>query len=350
MTFSPTQFQTRLLNWYAVNQRILPWRAGVGDVPKPYHVFLSEIMLQQTTVPTVINYFGGFTDRWPTIQDLARASLDDVLHAWQGLGYYARARNMHKCAGIIVQNYGGQFPRDEATLLKLPGIGPYTAAAISAIAFGKSSVVVDGNIERIISRVFAIGEPLPKSKPLIKEKAALLTPAHDAGDYAQALMDLGAAICKPTSPQCFLCPVQEFCMAHGQGLEEAYPKFMPKGEKPSRYGAVFWVQNQRGEVLIRKRPEQGLLGGMMEIPSSPWRNEKLDILEEKSSAPFEMIWQEVPGTVKHTFTHFHLYLKILQGTTMDSKDGLWVHPRNFQHYAFPTLMKKVITHKLSSMK
>ncbi len=344
MKISPIHFQNNLFNWYEAHQRVLPWRARLGEAPNPYHVFLSEIMLQQTTVPTVISYFEFFITKWPTIHDLAKASLDEILHAWQGLGYYARARNLHKCAGIIAQDYGGKFPEDEQTLLSLPGIGPYTAAAILAIAFGKSAVVVDGNVDRIISRVFAIDTPLPQSKPLIKEYAASLTPSHHGGDYAQAMMDLGSMICKPTSPLCSACPVQEFCLAHKKNLEESYPKFMPKVEKPSRYGTVFWIENHQGEVLIRRRSEKGLLGGMMEIPSSPWQNEKPGMVEQRLNEPCDAEWEEVPGVIKHTFTHFHLYLRVLRATGEDPIPGLWVHPTDFHHHAFPTLMKKVIRH------
>jgi len=344
MLISPQDFQKNLLNWYMQFQRVLPWRAISPELPNPYHVFLSEIMLQQTTVPTVIRYFDLFITKWPRIQDLAQATLDEILHAWQGLGYYARARNLHKCAQVITQTHAGVFPQEEEELHQLPGIGPYTAAAISAIAFGKASVVVDGNIERIMSRVFAIEDPLPRSKSLIKEKAAFLTPFHQPGEYAQALMDLGSSICRPKVPLCQECPLHKFCLASHQNRASLYPKFLPKVKKPEKYATVFWVQNQKGQVLIQRRPEKGLLGGMMEIPSSMWQDQKNSQKVVLSEAPFPLEWQEKSGIIKHTFTHFHLYLNVVCGVVTEHHPGLWVYPQDFHHYAFPTLMQKVIRH------
>ncbi len=338
----------KILLWYDRYRRHLPWRSAPGAQADPYHVWLSEIMLQQTTVVTVKSYFEFFLKTWPKIGDLAAAPLDDVLHAWQGLGYYARARNLHKCANVIVAEFAGQFPDEESRLLELPGIGPYTAAAIAAIAFGKKATPVDGNIERVMARLFAISEALPKSKPKLRDLADAMTPDHRAGDYAQALMDIGATICTPKKPTCSLCPLSGGCKAEDLGIAADLPVRAPKKKKPTRFGTAFWLSNSAGEILLRRRPEQGLLGGMIEVPSSHWQEDLKNTVETLSEAPVQTEWQVLPGKVRHTFTHFHLELDVIAGScqTMASTDGIWCDVTDFGLHALPTVMKKVVAHAL----
>lgn len=336
--------QNRLLDWYDVHRRILPWRAAPGDHADPYEVWLSEIMLQQTTVVTVKGYFDRFLERWPTVQDLAAADLDEVLTEWAGLGYYARARNLHKCARLVAER--GGFPEMEEELLALPGIGRYTAAAIASIAFDRPATVVDGNVERVISRLRAIEIPLPDSKPVIYDCAETLTPQNRPGDFAQAMMDLGATVCTPKSPKCLLCPWQDACAARAAGLELELPRKKPKKPRPTRIGTVFWLERDNGqgrEVLLRRRPEKGLLGGMMEVPSSPW-DENGDQGEAVTHAPVYVGWQPVDDTVRHIFTHFVLELNVLRGTLTSAKhvDGVWVALDDLDKQALPTVMKKVV--------
>jgi A/G-specific adenine glycosylase len=337
---------TKILGWYDAHRRTLPWRSEPGVVPNPYHVWLSEIMLQQTTVATVKSYFEYFLTRWPKIENLAKAPLDDVLHAWQGLGYYARARNLHKCAQAISSDYDCRFPETESALLTLPGIGPYTASAIMAIAFNKKSTPMDGNIERVITRLYAVMEPLPKSKKYLYQLAIKMTPDLRAGDYAQALMDIGATICTPRSPNCGICPLTRNCVANLKGLEAELPKREKKPTKPLRRAIVFWVTRSSGKVLLRRRPERGLLGGMIEIPSSSWEVEKKSHKELIEQAPFDINWMIIPGSVRPTFTHFHLDLEILSGTYEGEslKGDIWSMPHQFSDHALPTVMKKVIAH------
>ncbi|HYU11045.1 MAG TPA: A/G-specific adenine glycosylase, partial [Stellaceae bacterium] len=258
-----------LLAWYDRHRRDLPWRSPAGTRADPYRVWLSEIMLQQTTVVTVAPYFDRFVARWPDIRALAAASLDEVLHEWQGLGYYARARNLHACARAVVARHGGYFPENPAQLRALPGIGDYTAAAIAAIAFDHGSAAVDGNVERVVARLFAVVEPLPAAKPRLKALATALVPARRAGDFAQAMMDLGATLCTPRRPRCVLCPWREACAARAAGIADNLPARLDKPERPWRYGVVFWLSRGDGAVLLRRRPEKGLLGGMIELPSTP---------------------------------------------------------------------------------
>ena len=340
---STSQISKPLLAWYDVHRRDLPWRAPPGTVPDPYHVWLSEIMLQQTTVATVGPYYGDFLARWPNIEKLAAALLDDVLHAWQGLGYYSRARNLHRCARQIFTDHDGRFPETEATLRSLPGIGPYTAAAIAAIAFGAKATPVDGNIERVMARLFAVTEPLPGAKKAIKARAEDQTPALRAGDYAQALMDLGATVCKPRGPVCADCPLAEKCRAYANGDVERYPVRPPKKKRPTRYGTVFWAERDDGAVLVRRRDEKGLLGGMMEFPSTPWLETEACDEAFDDAAPFAADWSPVTGTVVHVFTHFRLELGVVRAAVKDAAGGnrLWCHPDNFGDLALPTVMKKV---------
>jgi A/G-specific adenine glycosylase len=345
-SYKPSKtFADELLAWYDQNHRRLPWRAEAGEFADPYAVWLSEIMLQQTTVVTVKGYFETFLSRWPSASDLAEADLDDVLHAWQGLGYYARARNLHKCSQVVANDFGGQFPDTEDALLTLPGIGPYTAAAIAAIAFGRVTVPVDGNIERVISRLYVIEEPLPGTKPVIKKLVSFAVSKSRPGDFAQALMDLGATVCTPRNPQCMICPLSHVCDGRKLNRADQFPKKAPKKAKPTRRGVVFWVVQKNGAVLIRRRPEKGLLGGMMEFPSTDWDE---GAWSEKAALKFAPVkapsWQRLPGLVRHTFTHFHLELTVMTAKihSSEQKLGIWCPMNDLPNYALPTLMKKVV--------
>jgi A/G-specific adenine glycosylase len=334
----------RLLAWYDRDGRRLPWRAAAGTAADPYHVWLSEIMLQQTTVPAVVPYFRAFLDRWPTVDALAAASVDEVTAAWAGLGYYARARNLHKCAGVVATEHGGRFPDDESALRKLPGIGDYTAAAIAAIAFGRKAVVVDGNVERVVARLAAIEEPLPAAKPLIKAQAADLVPDRRCGDYSQALMDLGATLCTPRRPACGLCPWMAPCAGRRAGIAADLPRKAPRKDKPTRFGVAFWTVRWDGAVLLRRRPPTGLLGGMMEIPSSPWRDIPWTAAEAARHAPLACDWRPMRGVVRHTFTHFHLELSVVAGLARGGALPAcrWVTPEALAEEALPTAMRKIV--------
>jgi A/G-specific adenine glycosylase len=336
-----------LLRWYDRHRRELPWRALPGERADPYHVWLSEIMLQQTTVPTVGPYFDRFVARWPDMHALAAAPLDDVLHAWQGLGYYARARNLHACARAVIERHGGQFPDDVAALRALPGIGEYTAAAIAAIAFDRPVAAVDGNVERVAARLFAVRETLPAAKPRLKQLAAGLVPDERAGDFAQAMMDLGATLCTPRRPRCVLCPWRDDCAARALGIAEDLPAQAAKPERPLRHGVAFWLARADGAVLLHRRPEKGLLGGMIELPSTPWRDAAWSIAEAIEAAPAATAWRALPGVVEHGFTHFRLDMAILAGATDHPPDGIWATPAQFKDYAFPTLTKKLVRYALS---
>jgi len=346
----------RLLRWYDAHARDLPWRVPparrkAGERPDPYRVWLSEIMLQQTTVAAVGPYFRAFTERWPSVQALAKAKREDVLAAWAGLGYYSRARNLHACALAVVQDHGGDFPQTEAGLRALPGIGAYTAAAIAAIAFDRPAVVVDGNVERVMARLFAVETPLPAAKPDLKALAALPTPEAPEGrpgDYAQAVMDLGATICTPRKPACVLCPWAEDCAARALGLAEALPRKSPKKPKPTRTGAAFWITRADGSVLLVTRADKGLLGGMIAPPSSAWEEGALDEAAVLAQAPkvAGANWRCLPGLVRHTFTHFHLELSVYAARVPErsaaklARDlgGAWHDP---DKAGLPTLMRKV---------
>jgi A/G-specific adenine glycosylase len=336
-----------LLAWYDRHRRDLPWRARPGETPDPYRVWLSEIMLQQTTVVTVAPYFVRFVARWPDIRALAAAALDEVLHEWQGLGYYARARNMHACARVVVERHDGRFPADPTALRTLPGIGDYTAAAIAAIAFDHCSAAVDGNVERVVARLFAVDEPLPRAKPKLRALANALVPEQRAGDFAQAVMDLGAVLCTPRRPRCVLCPWRGACAAAAAGIAESLPARADKPERPVRYGVVFWLVRSDGAVLLRRRPEKGLLGGMIELPSTPWRETPWDESEAIGVAPAVTGWVALPGTVQHGFTHFRLELALMAGRTAAASEGIWARPDEFKNYAFPTLTKKLVNYALS---
>jgi len=338
-----------VLAWYDRHRRTLPWRAPTGERPEPYVVWLSEIMLQQTTVATVGDYFRRFIARWPTVEALAAAPLDEVLSAWAGLGYYARARNLHACANVVAEQRGGRFPDDEQSLRTLPGIGRYTAAAIAAIAFDRPASAVDGNVERVIARLFAIETPLPDAKPEIAEHAARLVPRNRAGDYAQALMDLGATVCTPRNPRCMLCPLAAACRARKLGIAEQLPARAPKQQKPTRRGLAFVLARRDGAILLRKRPVTGLLGGMDEVPSSVWREGTFAPERALAEAPVPACWQILDGIVRHTFTHFHLELTVARATAAtDGPAGLpgaaWCTIDRMTERALPTVMRKVIAH------
>ncbi|PDT02132.1 A/G-specific adenine glycosylase [Rhizobium chutanense] len=337
-----------LLDWYDRHHRDLPWRispgmAARGVQPDPYHVWLSEVMLQQTTVQAVKPYFEKFLQRWPDVTDLAAAETEAVMAAWAGLGYYARARNLKKCAEAVATEHGGVFPDTEEGLKSLPGIGDYTAAAVAAIAFNRPAAVMDGNVERVISRLYAIDAPLPAAKPLMKEKVAQLTPAARPGDFAQAMMDLGATICTPKRPACSLCPFRDACQALKLSDPELFPVKAAKKEKPVRYGAAFIAVTGEGEILLRRRADSGLLGGMTEVPTSAW-TARLDGETSVSAAPFEAAWQAC-GTVIHVFTHFELRLSIWRAAIAGQvarDDGWWEPVTNLEAQALPTIMKKAI--------
>ena len=343
-------FDSSLLEWYDRHARDLPWRAKGGQRPDPYHVWLSEVMLQQTTVATVGPYFRKFLGKWPSVRDLAAAELNDVLVAWAGLGYYARARNLHKCAQAVAERHGGVFPDTEEALLDLPGIGGYTAAAVAAIAFDRPAAVMDGNIERVVSRLFAYEEPLPAAKPGLKALVAKITPNRRPGDFAQAMMDLGATICTPRKPVCALCPWRPDCRAFALGIAETLPKKAARAERPVRHGIAFWAIDGKGAVLLRRRPEKGLLGGMMEVPSTEWRGQPWTLAEARAHAPEAGDWTLLPDLVSHTFTHFHLQIAVAVSKTFGKAEGVWCLPRDLHEQALPTIMKKVARHAMTGWK
>ena len=354
-----------LLAWYDRHRRRLPWRPLSGERADPYRVWLSEIMLQQTGVKTVGPYFEKFVARWPDVEALGRASLDDVLRMWAGLGYYSRARNLHACAVAVRRDHGGVFPDTEQGLHALPGIGPYTAAAIAAIAFGRRTMPVDGNIERVVSRLFAVEAPLPQAKPLIQQLAATLlghsragdenSRAGDensrAGDSAQALMDLGASICTPKKPACALCPLNSDCVSRARGDQETFPRKAPKKTGMLRRGAAF-VVTRGDELLVRTRPEKGLLGGMTEVPGSHWLPAQDDktALQQAPMSKGIARWHRRAGVVTHVFTHFPLELVVYAARAAPrtrAPAGLrWVPISTLNDEALPNVMRKVIAHGL----
>lgn len=337
-----------LLAWYDVSARVLPWRARGGAKPDPYRVWLSEIMLQQTRVETVLPYYAKFLARWPDIAALANARQEEVLSAWAGLGYYARARNLHACAKTVVGEFAGRFPEGEDELRRLPGIGAYTSAAISAIAFRRKATPVDGNIERVMSRLFAIEEKLPTAKKTLARLAAEMTPAHRAGDFAQALMDLGATICTPKRPACAICPWADACTARERGDQETFPRKTEKAEGALRKGAAFVVLREDDHILLRTRPDKGLLASMTEVPGSEWSAE---YKESTKAAPVAGLkWEKTAGVVRHVFTHFPLELTVYRtgvAKRMRAPKAMrFVALGALEDEALPSVMRKVIAHAL----
>jgi len=329
----PVDAARTLLAWYNVHARALPWRTppGAAEKPDPYRVWLSEIMLQQTTVAAVIPYFTRFTERWPTVEALAAEDDAEVMAAWAGLGYYSRVRNLIACARAVVAEHGGRFPQDESTLRALPGIGGYTAAAIAAIAFGRRAVVVDANVERVAARLFALPDPLPAARPKLRALVDSITPEARAGDFAQAMMDLGSAVCPPRSPRCMLCPLAFTCAARIEGEPERYPVKAAKRPKPRRKGVAYWLEAE-GAVLLCRRPPKGMLGGMRALPGGDWG-------EEASPAPpIEAEWRPL-GHVAHVFTHFALSLEV-RGARVPARpaiEGEWWPVERIMDAGLPTL-------------
>jgi A/G-specific adenine glycosylase len=340
-----------LLDWYDRHRRDLPWRAAPGASADPYRVWLSEIMLQQTTVTAAAPYFARFIERWPNVQALAAAALDDVLKSWAGLGYYARARNLHACAQTVVHHYRGGFPSAEAELAELPGIGPYTAAAVAAIAFGARTAAVDGNVERVVARLFALEQELPAAKPHIRILAAGLVPSRRTGDFAQAMMDLGATICTPKRPACAICPWMKACRARRRGDQATFPRRARKPEGRLRRGAAFVALRADGCVLMRSRPPKGLLGGMTEVPTTEWTH---DFAADQAlrGAPrlarAQPKWRRMPGIVRHVFTHFPLELAVYRAEipvgAIAPAGARWIPLARLAGEALPSLMRKVVAH------
>ena len=347
---------TVLLAWYDRHRRVLPWRAPPGRRADPYHVWLSEIMLQQTTVKTVAPYYAKFLARWPDLAALAAAPLDDVLRAWAGLGYYARARNLHACARTVAERHGGKIPASEAELRQLPGIGAYTAAAIAAIAYDAVAMPVDGNVERVIARLYAVTTPLPAAKPEIAKLARGLAPQTRAGDFAQAMMDLGATICTPKKPACALCPWNESCAGRRRGDPELFPGRAPKREGALRRGAAFVARRADGFVLLRTRPAKGLLGGMTEVPTTAWTADFAEETAHRSAPRFSGSkpekWRRLPGAVRHVFTHFPLELSVyvadVPARARPPKGARWIAIAELAGEALPSLMRKVLVHSLGA--
>ena len=316
--------QRSILDWYGANARSLPWRRPPGEgrngpAPDAYRVWLSEVMLQQTTVVHAAPYYERFLRRWPTVTALADADDGEVMAAWAGLGYYARARNLLACARAVRDRFDGRFPETEAALRELPGLGPYTAAAVAAIAFNLPSNVVDGNVERVMARLFAVDTPLPAARPELRELAAGLVFTPAPGDWAQALMDLGATVCRPRSPQCPRCPAETACAARLSGAPETWPRKTPRNLRPDRAGVVF-VLRVKGRIAVVRRPPRGLLGGMLGLPGTAWTAEGPGEAEILAAAPADLAWREV-GAVEHVFTHFRLTLRVLAAEG-DPAEGL----------------------------
>eukprot|EP01037_Dinobryon_pediforme_P020079 gene20079-20616_t len=344
-----------LLAWYDRQHRRLPWRVSPADRaagirPDPYRVWISEIMLQQTTVAAVGPYFAEFTNRWPTVAALAAADEADIMKAWAGLGYYSRARNLKACADRVAADFGGRFPDGEAQLLTLPGIGPYTAAAIAAIAFDRPAIVVDGNVERVVTRLFRIATPLPDAKPEIRARLAQFAPRTRPGEFAEAMMDLGATICTPTRPACALCPWRAACAGARAGDAEAFPVKKPKAERPTREGVAYVARRSDGAILLRRRAPKGLLGGMSEVPNHGWATSR-GAVEAAEPAPFAGDWQAIDVPVEHVFTHFRLLLsvRLLQCAphAVAPNGHWWSKPEEIGGEALPTVMRKVIAAALA---
>lgn len=337
--YAPGALRVALLSWYDLNARSLPWRTPPrsGAKPDPYRVWLSEIMLQQTTVAAVGPYFARFLELWPTLGALSAAPREDVLREWAGLGYYSRARNLHAAAGAVAAL--GGFPVKEAELRALPGVGPYTAAAITSIAFGQPANVVDGNVERVMARLHAVETPLPGAKPELAALAARYVTSDRPGDWAQALMDLGATVCTPRTPACDRCPLAFACAARVTGAPETFPRRKARAAKPERHGVAFRLR-RGGDILLVRRPDKGLLGGMAALPTTPWRTEVWTRDEALDHAPAAVPWRE-SGAVRHVFTHFALTLTVWTGE--GDADGDWRSTTDVTALGLPTVFRKAAT-------
>ena len=335
----------RLLAWWDVHRRDLPWRAAPGETPDPYRVWLSEILLQQTTAAAVAPYYARFLRRWPQVEALAAASLDEVIEAFAGLGYYARARNLHACAQEIARR-GGRFPDSEAALRALPGVGAYTAAAVAAIAFGEPAAAVDGNVARIMARLAALPTPWPQARAAIAAATAALVPADRPGDFAQALMDLGAMVCRPRNPDCAACPLSVDCVATLAGDPETYPRRAAVRVRPVRFGAAYFAVRSDGAFLARRRPPKGLLGATLELPGPSWRTAAAGGADQ--ARPFAARWRRLPGEVEQVFTHFALrlvvYVAPIANLPEDASDLFWVAAADAAGAGFSSVMLKAIAH------
>ena len=339
-----------LLAWYDTHRRDLPWRAKPGETPDPYRVWLSEIMLQQTTVAAVAPYYRAFLKRWPDVKRLAAAELDEVCGVWAGLGYYSRARNLHRAAGVIVREHGGWFPDTASELRALPGIGAYTAAAIAAIAFGEPVAAMDGNAERVVARFYAVEDELPKAKAKLTSFGQSLVPRDRPGDFAQALMDLGSTICTPRNPRCEACPVTRVCEGRRLGIAASLPRKAAKRARPLKRGAAFVALDRSGAIYLVRRPEKGLLAGMLQPPLTPWGSAFPDHAAALSDAPFGGPWQRKPGLVRHGFTHFELELEVYvcRFRSRPNGEGFWLSPPEYARAPVPTVMRKAIGHAVDS--
>jgi A/G-specific adenine glycosylase len=337
---SVAPLRARLLKWYDAHRRSLPWRARRGEAVDPYRVWLSEVMLQQTTTVHAAPYFEAFTRRWPTVEALAGADDGEVMGAWAGLGYYARARNLLACARAVAANHGGVFPDTEEALRALPGLGAYTAAAVAAIAFERPANVVDGNVERVMARLQAVETPLPDAKPELKRLAGALVTSRRPGDWAQALMDLGAVICRPRAPLCETCPVSGDCAAFKTGAPETYPRRSAKADRPRRYGAAFVILRDEA-VGLERRPAKGLLGGMAGLPTTPWRAEPWTTAQARAAAPLSAAWREA-GAIEHVFTHFSLRLLVLSTADRAGGADLTWTPLTAARAAVPSVFRKAL--------
>jgi A/G-specific adenine glycosylase len=338
---------SNLLAWYDLHRRVLPWRAPAGKRADPYKVWLSEIMLQQTTVQAVAAYYRKFLKLWPDVTALADAKQDEVLAAWAGLGYYARAHNLHAAARIVAHDMGGKFPTTAEALRALPGVGGYTAGAIAAIAYDEKQAAMDANAERVIARLYAVETPMPKAKTQLHALGSALVPDR-AGDFAQALMDLGSAICTPRRPACQNCPWNSGCEARKRGIQELLPVKAPKMARPLKRGAAFVARDRTGAVLLVKRPDKGLLASMLEPPLGPWSEDFPSAAKALSQAPFEAKWKKRPGIVRHGFTHFELETEVYvaEFARRPKFKGEWIAADRLREVALPTVMRKIVEHGL----
>lgn len=329
------EIHAHLIKWYESHHRTLPWRAAPGVQPNAYHVLLSEVMLQQTTVATVIDYFNRFTNRWPTLDLLAQADQDELYHQWQGLGYYSRARNLHACVKELYHNHNTKIPSNPQDLIALPGIGPYTSASLAAIAYDYPIIPVDGNVTRVLARLLAMEIPLPDLKKEIFNLVRELKPTR-SGDFAQSLMDLGATICKPKNPTCKICPISKSCKSFISNQQHIIPLSKKKPPKPTRYAYAFWHQDKNGLVCLNRRPAKGLLANMVGLPTSNWVN------STNGLPAIEPDWVKIQKQIKHTFTHFHLIVDTFIVKNLRTPEIFKVNPNNFHQYPISTLMAKII--------